>query len=327
MSKLETLRDGLLDELRDLFSAENQLLKALPKMEKKATDAKLKQALGSHLEETKGQVERLQKIAGILGEKLTGKTCKAMQGLVEEGSEVIEEESDNDALLDVLLVGAARRVEHYEMAAYETAHAMAKELGEDEVVQLLSETLSEEVAADQKLMSLLERTILREANSIDDESEVDDDEDEPEERTPTKKAKSSGFVQKMSIVAFLALTATVSTQAMAETSAVKNEQQAAAHKVDNTGRNARDVNDNRKTADEQKLGGDELQLLAQIRKNIVANSNLSTNAHNVKILVDNGTVTLRGPVNSAEERNWIQQEAARTAAGYKVDNQLEVASN
>ena len=117
-TKLTTLRDGLLNEVKDLYSAEHQLLKALPKMEKKAENQKLKEALHAHLLETEGQIERLDKIGTLLDAKLSGKTCKAMQGLIEESNEVIGEQSDNKALLDLLLIGAARRVEHYEMAAH-----------------------------------------------------------------------------------------------------------------------------------------------------------------------------------------------------------------
>ncbi len=160
MPKLDSLDKVLEDELKDLYSAENQLLKALPKMAKKASTPSLKEAFTSHLEETKGQVERLQKVGTILDIKLTGKVCKAMQGLVEEGKEVLEEDSDNKALIDVLLIGAAQRVEHYEIAGYGTARAIAEKLGQREVAQLLQETLDEESAADEKLTAISEGEVL-----------------------------------------------------------------------------------------------------------------------------------------------------------------------
>lgn len=160
MPKLKSLDNVLADELKDLYSAENQLLKALPKMAKKASTPSLKEAFTSHLEETKGQVERLQKVGTILGLKLTGKACKAMQGLIEEGQEVIAEQSDNKALIDVLLIGAAQRVEHYEIAGYGTARAIAEKLGQREVAQLLQETLAEEGAADKKLTAISEGEVL-----------------------------------------------------------------------------------------------------------------------------------------------------------------------
>ena len=159
-SEIETLEDVLMNELKDLYSAENQLLKALPKMEKKAASPKLKAAFRSHLEETKGQVERLDEISKIIGQKLTGQTCKAMQGLIEEGKEVIGEESENEALIDTLLIGAAQRVEHYEIAAYGTARTIAAELGEDKIARLLDATMKEEGAADKKLTQISENDVL-----------------------------------------------------------------------------------------------------------------------------------------------------------------------
>ena len=326
MSKLETLRDGLIDELKDIFSAENQLLKALPKMAKKASDEKLKAAFTSHLEETKGQIERLQQIAEILDEKLSGKTCKAMQGLIEEGKEVIEEESENEALLDALLIGAAQRVEHYEMAAYSTACAMAKQLGESEVVKHLMATLAEEMNADKKLSAIAEKSVLVEAERFAQEEDEDESETPKSPRT-ANKSRSQSAIQRMAIASLMAASL-FSASAQAESNprqAQENEKQSAAYENDNSGKNARDVNENRKTADGQALGGGDINVLAEIRKHVVANDALSTNAKNVKILVENGVVTLRGPVKTAEEKTWIQQEAMTIAKGYRVDNQLEVA--
>lgn len=164
MAKFETLHDGLIDERKDLYSAENQLVKALPKMAKKATNEKLKECFNLHLEETNGQLKRLEKISTMTGITLSGKTCKAMQGLIEEAKEVLEKESSNNALIDVALIGAARRIEHYEMAAYCTTRAMAKVLEEDDVEELLTETFDEESTADENLLELLESDILPEAH-------------------------------------------------------------------------------------------------------------------------------------------------------------------
>jgi ferritin-like metal-binding protein YciE len=155
---LESLSDLLEDELKDLFSAENQLLKALPKMAKRASAPALKEAFTEHLKETEEHVARLEQIGEILGIKLSGKTCKAMKGLVEEGSEAIEEEGPAP-VIDSALIGAARRVEHYEMAAYCATRGMAEELDNDEVAKLLEETGNEEEAADDKLKSLAEDEI------------------------------------------------------------------------------------------------------------------------------------------------------------------------
>jgi ferritin-like metal-binding protein YciE len=165
---LNSLSDLLEDELKDLFSAENQLIKALPKMVKKASSADLKQAFTDHLEETKLQVERLKKIGKELDITLTGKTCNAMEGLVEEGSDVIEEEGD-PAVLDAALIGAAQRVEHYEIAAYGTTRAIAEKLGASNVVELLQETLDEEGAADEKLTEIAHEEVLAGAAEAGDE--------------------------------------------------------------------------------------------------------------------------------------------------------------
>lgn len=156
--KLETLHDLYVDELKDLYNAENQLLKALPKMAKAASAAKLGQAFTDHLEETKGQVERLETIFKELGISPKGKTCKAMQGLLEEGKEVLTEDAD-PSVWDAALIAAAQRVEHYEMAGYGCVRTFARLLGEDAAADLLQETLNEEGAADHKLTKLAESVI------------------------------------------------------------------------------------------------------------------------------------------------------------------------
>jgi ferritin-like metal-binding protein YciE len=146
------LKELYIDELKDLYSAENQLVKALPKMAKAATSADLRAGFEEHLEQTKGHVQRLETIFEQLGESPKGKKCKGMEGLIEEGSEAIEEYEGE--LLDAALIGAAQRVEHYEMAGYGTVSAFAEELGESEHVTLLKETLEEEKETDEKLSGL-----------------------------------------------------------------------------------------------------------------------------------------------------------------------------
>jgi ferritin-like metal-binding protein YciE len=148
---VETMQELLLDELKDLYSAEKQIVRALPKLAKAATSPDLKQALTNHLEETEGQVSRLERIAEMVGKKLTGKTCVGMKGVLEEGSEVLEE-TDKGTVRDAAMIAAAQRVEHYEMAGYGSAREFAKMLGLSEVASLLGETLEEEKAAD-KLLS------------------------------------------------------------------------------------------------------------------------------------------------------------------------------
>jgi ferritin-like metal-binding protein YciE len=169
MPALNSLRDLLVDELKDLHNAENQILKALPKMAKAASHQELKAGFEEHLEQTREHVDRLERCFKLLGEKAKGKTCHAMQGLVEEGKEAIEEKAP-DAIRDARLIGAAQRVEHYEIAAYGTARAFAETLGETNIADLLQETLDEEGETDKKLTTLAE-TINEEAVAASDEDE------------------------------------------------------------------------------------------------------------------------------------------------------------
>jgi ferritin-like metal-binding protein YciE len=168
--KLQTLNDLLHHELKDLYSAENQLVKALPKMAKAATNADLKAGFEEHLQQTKGHVERLDQIGEQLGLKLTGHKCKAMEGLIEEGAELIGEDAE-DSVRDAGLIGAAQRVEHYEIAGYGTARALAQKLGHDDVADILGETLEEEKATDAKLTELAESAVNAEAGAAGGDAE------------------------------------------------------------------------------------------------------------------------------------------------------------
>lgn len=161
---MNSLKDLYIDELKDLYNAENQLVKALPKMAKKASAPQLQRAFQEHLAVTKTHVTRLEKILQGMGEKPTGKTCKAMKGLVEEGKEVIEEDGD-PSVLDAALIGAAQRVEHYEMAGYGVARTFARHLGENKAADLLQMTLDEEGEADKKLTGIAEGSINTQAEN------------------------------------------------------------------------------------------------------------------------------------------------------------------
>lgn len=154
--ELETLRDLYVDELKDLYSAESQLVKALPKLAKAATSSPLKAAFNEHLAQTKIHVSRLEEILHALGEAPKGKTCKAMKGLVEEGSEMVKEDAEPE-VRDAGLISAAQRVEHYEMAGYGCVRTYAQLLGDKKAATLLQRTLDEEGAADKKLTQLAER--------------------------------------------------------------------------------------------------------------------------------------------------------------------------
>ena len=161
---LDTLKELYVEELKDLYSAENQLLKALPQMAGAATAPKLKTAFEDHLAQTEGHVQRLTTIFEGLGEQPTGKVCKAMKGLVAEGSEVIQEEGESH-VKDAALIAAAQRVEHYEMAGYGSARNFAKLLGEKDAVKLLQQTLDEEGETDQKLTQLADTAINKQAKA------------------------------------------------------------------------------------------------------------------------------------------------------------------
>jgi ferritin-like metal-binding protein YciE len=150
---VESLQELFLDELKDLYSAEKQITRALPKMVKAATSPKLKDAFQSHLDETHGQVERIETIFDILKKKGTGKTCEGMKGVLSEGAEVLDE-TEKGNLRDSGLITAAQRVEHYEMAGYGGVREYAKLLGQREIMALLDATLKEEEAADKKLTQI-----------------------------------------------------------------------------------------------------------------------------------------------------------------------------
>jgi ferritin-like metal-binding protein YciE len=147
------MEELLLEELKDLYSAEKQITKSLPKMAKKATSPELKRALEDHLQETLGQIERLDQVFDLLDKPHRAKLCHGMQGVLEEGKDALEEVEKGD-LLDAAMIGAASRVEHYEMAGYTAVIGFAKALGHDDVAKLLQANLAEEEAADKKLQAL-----------------------------------------------------------------------------------------------------------------------------------------------------------------------------
>ena len=160
--KLNTLHELYVDELRDLYNAESQLLKALPKMAKAASSDELKQAFEEHLEQTKGHVNRLEQIFDEMDESPKGKTCYAMKGLIEEGSEMLDQDGE-ESVLDAGIIAAAQKVEHYEIASYGTVRTFADLLNQDEASRLLQETLDEESEANEKLSSLAEGMVNPEA--------------------------------------------------------------------------------------------------------------------------------------------------------------------
>jgi ferritin-like metal-binding protein YciE len=176
------LKDVLVEELRDLYSAENQLVKALPKLAKGANSTKLKELFTAHLEQTKGQVERLKEVFEHLDEKPTGERCAGMEGIVEEGKSALDKHEEG-ASFDVGLIGAALRTEHYEIAAYQATIAMAKTLGMQDVIDLLVQNLDEEMAAAAKITEAAKPILLESA-------------EEPEQRKKPKSVKEKYPGQK-----------------------------------------------------------------------------------------------------------------------------------
>jgi Mn-containing catalase len=184
---MPVLEECLIDEMQDLLHAEGQLVKALPKMAKAAHDPKLKQAFQKHLEETKGHVDRLKQAFEVLGQKAKAKPCRAMQGLVEEGQERIEEGQEKEPVAaDLALVAAAQKVEHYEISGYGTLRAMAEQLGQTKVAKLLSQTLSEEEKAD-NLLTQLSPPLLEQASQ-----ETGEEEEEQPSRSRSRRSRGAG---------------------------------------------------------------------------------------------------------------------------------------
>lgn len=181
--KEESLRDLYIEELRDVYDAENQLLKALPKMAKAATHEDLKAAFEQHLEQTEEHVRRLEEVFQALDEKPKAKKCEAMKGLLEEGKQVMEENAGSEDVLDAGLIAAAQKVEHYEIATYGTLRTWAEQLGFDDQADLLEETLDEEKDTDENLSELAMSCINIEA------AEEGGEEEETEEEAAPKRGR------------------------------------------------------------------------------------------------------------------------------------------
>jgi ferritin-like metal-binding protein YciE len=186
-----TLHNAFLDELRDTYDAERQLTKALPKLAKTAASADLREAFESHLEETRGHVDRLERVFESLGEKVSGKHCDGIAGIIEEGKSIMEEDFDQ-ATMDACLIAAGQRAEHYEMAAYGTLVAWARAMGHDEAADMLEETLEEEKAADVKLTSLALGGINQSAADTAHPGGEDSESDEDAQTRPKAASSSRG---------------------------------------------------------------------------------------------------------------------------------------
>jgi len=188
----DNLREALVEEIRDLYNAEKQLLKALPKLAKGSENDELRDAFESHLEETEGQVTRLERVFELLDEKPRGKHCAGIAGIIEEGSEKLNEDLEG-SVMDACLIASGQRAEHYEIAAYGTAIAWAEALGLKEVVTVLNETLEEEKAADEKLSVLAQSGINQAATHGEMEDDYEEEKSAPraQQEPPQVSAKSA----------------------------------------------------------------------------------------------------------------------------------------
>lgn len=171
MPELSTLKDLFVKELRDIYDAEKQITKALPKMAKSAESDELRSAFEEHREQTIGQIERLEQVFDLIGERARSVPCKGMRGIIEEGSEISQQDGES-AVLDAGLIGAAQKVEHYEIATYGTLVTYAKLMGNDQAAELLGETLDEEKETDQRLTELAEGFVNPQAEHEDEEASV-----------------------------------------------------------------------------------------------------------------------------------------------------------
>lgn len=197
MPNMETLQELLVHELQDLYNAENQIMKALPKMARRATSMPLRKAFEAHLAQTEMQAQRLERALTLLDAPVRGRHCDGMQGIIDEGKKLMEEDANED-VMDAGLIAAAQKVEHYEIASYGSVKAWAELLGHEEVTALLQETLSEEESADRKLSQLADSEVNSEAamgagedDSDEDTGESNDvDEDSEERATPARRQRS-----------------------------------------------------------------------------------------------------------------------------------------
>jgi len=184
---VNNLRDALVEEIKDLYNAEKQLTKALPKLAKRASSDELRDAFESHLEETENQITRLERVFELLDEKPRGKHCAGIAGIIEEGGDTMQEDAE-DSVMDAMLIASGQRAEHYEIGAYGSVIAWAEALELTEVAQLLNETLAEEKAADEKLSAIAESGINEAATAGESE---DDEEDETRSATESESVATA----------------------------------------------------------------------------------------------------------------------------------------
>jgi ferritin-like metal-binding protein YciE len=198
MAETQTLHDAFLDELKDAYDAEKQLTKALPKLAKASTSSELRQAFEDHLEETNGHIQKLEQVFQSLDEKAKGKHCDGIEGIIDEGKNVMDEDFEG-ATMDACLIAAGQRAEHYEIAAYGTLVAWAKTMGHNDAADLLQEILDEEKAADEKLNAIAESGVNEQAASgVEGDEEEEGDEQRPSSaRGGPRRAAAASMSNRM----------------------------------------------------------------------------------------------------------------------------------
>jgi ferritin-like metal-binding protein YciE len=338
MVNLKTLNDGLVEQLKDLYSAEKQLVKELPKMKNKATSKSLRKALESHITDTENQIKRLDEISEILGIRINGYTCKAMQGLIEETKQIFEENTGDSSLIDVQIVASATKIEHYEIAAYNSTIEISKQLDNTEITELLRASLVEEKDAERLLSSIAKGEIIPEASSSTEKSisvskkprNIDKVIKNLGNRSSKRESNAKNIALlvalSLSLVANLLVANAQDTNSYDSVLDEAKGRYSDNEKSDNENTENNSLYNNlNKNADEQGLsGGNNLEVLAKIRSSIIKNDELSMNGHNIKIIVDNKLVTLTGPVDSIAEKDWIYKTAKKIAVNYTVLDKLSL---
>ncbi len=324
MAHLKNLEDCLTQQLKDLYSAEYQILANLTLLEQRATSRSLKQAAHAHLLATEGHLERLEDIGVLLNVSVSGQLCEAVRGLIDESKRIHDEHYENKALLDIVLIGVTQRAEAYAISSYENTHAIAVELGLDVVARLLEETLIEDRAAQSTFSAICFGEILPRANipaSGDDKEQRINGSALPKTQ-PRRPSLSTSRMLGFAGCLFLSQQGGLS-PAQAEGAQRPIRVSPQYRTLDAAHRSAR-AHQTATSAERSHVTGTELGMLARIRRDIVTNATLSPKARRVSILLDQGKIHLRGPVQSLSEKDWLEKTSARASLGYVVINHLQI---
>ncbi len=324
MAHLKNLEDCLTQQLKDLYSAEYQILANLTLLEQRATSRSLKQAAHAHLLATEGHLERLEDIGVLLNVSVSGQLCEAVRGLVDESKRIQDDQYENKALLDVVLLGATQRAEAYAISSYENAHDIAVELGLDTASRLLEETLIEDRAAQSTFSAICFGEILPRANipaSGDDKEQRINGSALPKTQ-PRRPSLSTSRMLGFAGCLFLSQQGGLS-PVQAET-AQKPIRISPQYRTIDSVHGSAHAQEIVSSGGRYHVTGTELGMLARIRRDIVTNATLSSKARRVSIVLDQGKIHLRGPVQSLSEKDWLGKTSARASLGYEVINHLQI---